>query len=127
MSVLFQESPRRVPDPHQAPLAPLAYNNPNYESQPPRTPSRVTFGHRRTPSGSSAGTATSFQYQDHGLDRVDRSREGPGSGDYNDRPPPMAPRRLSRQGSYGHEVRQESEIGTGCKWVGRKGKAEGKG
>lgn len=40
--------------------------------------------------------------------RVDRS--GPGSGDYNDRPPPMAPRRLSRQGSYGHDVERPQTL-----------------
>ena len=62
------------------------YSNPGYESHQPRTPGRVTFGHRRTPSGSS-----SYQYED---------RSGPSSSEYSERGPPLVPRRLSRQGSY---------------------------
>ena len=75
---------------------PHAYSNPNYEQQQPRVQGRVTFGHRRTPSGSSAN----YQY--------DHDRSGPSSSEYSDRhdrQPPLVPRRLSRQGSYGNEVR----------------------
>ena len=99
----YKESPGRgrVPEPH-----PLAYSNPNYESQQPRTPGRVTFGHRRTPSGSS-----STGYRDPGYDQGPGS--GPSSSEYSERherPPPLVPRRLSRQGSYGNEVERPQTL-----------------
>ena len=92
----YKESPRRAPE---APTTSHAYSNPNYE---PRTPSRVTFGHRRTPSGSSV------PYQQY---EMDRSARGPSSGDFVDpRPPPLAPRRLSRQGSYSNEPERQQTL-----------------
>ena len=98
----YKESPGRgrVPEPH-----PLAYSNPNYEPQQPRTPGRVTFGHRRTPSGSS-----STGYRD-GYDQGPGS--GPSSSEYSERherPPPLVPRRLSRQGSYSNEVERPQTL-----------------
>ena len=99
----YKESPGRgrVPEHH-----PLVYSNPNYESQQPRTPGRVTFGHRRTPSGSS-----STGYRDTGYDQGPGS--GPSSSEYSERherPPPLVPRRLSRQGSYGNEVERPQTL-----------------
>ena len=92
----YKESPRRAPE---APTASHAYSNPNYE---PRTPSRVTFGHRRTPSGSSVPYP---QYE------LERSVSGLSSSDFIDtRPPPLAPRRLSRQGSYCSEVERPQTL-----------------
>jgi len=94
----FSDSPRRVPDQGQLPHA---YSNPNYEQQQPRVQGRVTFGHRRTPSGSSAN----YQY--------DHDRSGPSSSEYSDRhdrQPPLVPRRLSRQGSYGNEVERPQTL-----------------
>jgi len=87
----YKDSPRRVPDSQST-----GYSNPSFDSQ--RGPGRVTFSHRRTPSGSS----TTFQYD------VDRS--GPSSSEYSERPPPLAPRRLSRQGSYSNEVERPQTL-----------------
>jgi len=93
----YKDSPRRVPDP--GPNS-HAYSNPNYE---PRTPNRVTFGHRRTPSGSSV--------QPHSQYDLDRSGAGQSPADCLDsRPPPLAPRRLSRQGSYCSEVERPQTL-----------------
>lgn len=90
----YKEPPRRAPE---TTTTSHSYSNPNYE---PRTPSRVTFGHRRTPSGSSAP---------HPLYDLDRSVSGPSSADFIDtRPPP--PRRLSRQGSFCNERPQTLEL-----------------
>lgn len=92
----YKDSPRRVPD-----NTSLAFSNPNYESQQPRAQGRVTFGHRRTPSGSSA----TYQY--------DHDRSGPSSSEYNDRherAPPQVPRRLSRQGSSPFEVERPQTL-----------------
>lgn len=92
----YKEAPRRAPE---ASTTSHAYSNPNFE---PRTPSRVTFGHRRTPSGSSAPYP---QYD------MDRSVSGPSSADFIDtRPPPLAPRRLSRQGSFCNEVERPQTL-----------------
>merc|ERR1719228_2857609 len=86
--------------PGQGPQQGPGYSNPLYEPQgPPRTPSRVTFGHRRTPSGSS----NTFQYGDH-----ERPSPGPQANEYT--PPPLAPRRLSRQGSYGTDVERPQTL-----------------
>jgi len=88
----YKDSPaRRVPDPQ-----PTGYSNPSYESQ--QRPGRVTFSHRRTPSGSSQ----TFSY--------DMDRSGPSSSEYSERPPPLAPRRLSRQGSYNNEVERPQTL-----------------
>ena len=90
----YKESPRRAPE---APQTSHAYVNPNYE---PRTPSRVTFGHRRTPSGNS------MPYSQY-----DMERSGPSPADFMEtRPPPLAPRRLSRQGSYCSEVERPQTL-----------------
>ena len=87
----YKDSPRRVSDSQQA-----GYSNPVYETQPAsRPPGRVTFGHRRTPSGSS-----SYQY--------DQDRSGPSSSEYSERPPPLVPRRLSRGG--GSQGYSSSEV-----------------
>jgi len=92
----YKEAPRRAPE---AGTTSHTYSNPNFE---PRTPSRVTFGHRRTPSGSSAPYP---QYD------MDRSVSGPSSADFIDtRPPPLAPRRLSRQGSFCNEVERPQTL-----------------
>ena len=81
----YKESPRRVSDSQQS-----GYSNPVYETQSAsRPPGRVTFGHRRTPSGSSG-----YQYQE-------QDRSGPSSSEYSERPPPLVPRRLSRSGGTG--------------------------
>ena len=96
----YKDSPRRqgsVTD-----TTSLAFSNPNYESQQPHSRgqvSRVTFGHRRTPSGSSQ----TYQY--------DHDRSGPSSSEYqSERPPPLVPRRLSRQGSYSSEVERPQTL-----------------
>lgn len=88
----YKDSPvRHVPD-----NQPAGYSNPSYDSQ--RVPGRVTFSHRRTPSGSSQ----TFSY--------DMERSGPSSSEYCDRGPPLAPRRLSRQGSYNNEVERPQTL-----------------
>eukprot|EP00092_Neocalanus_flemingeri_P007352 GFUD01007939.1.p1 GENE.GFUD01007939.1~~GFUD01007939.1.p1 ORF type:complete len:1128 (-),score=188.67 GFUD01007939.1:37-3420(-) len=87
----YKDSPRRVPDSQTA-----GYSNPSYDSQ--RGPGRVTFSHRRTPSGSS----NTFQY--------DMERSGPSSSEYSERPPPLAPRRLSRQGSSNNEFERPQTL-----------------
>lgn len=88
----YKDSPvRRVPDSQS-----VGYSNPSYDSQ--RGPGRVTFSHRRTPSGSSQ----TFPY--------DMERSGPSSSEYSERPPPLAPRRLSRQGSYNNEVERPQTL-----------------
>jgi len=90
----YKDSPgRRVADPPSQ-----GYSNPSYESQ--QRPGRVTFSHRRTPSGSSQ-TFPSYDLTD---------RSGPSSSEYSERPPPLAPRRLSRQGSYNNEVERPQTL-----------------
>ena len=87
----YKDSPRRVSDSQQS-----GYSNPVYETQPAsRPPGRVTFGHRRTPSGSSS-------YQ------LDQDRSGPSSSEYSERPPPLVPRRLSR--GNGSEVERPQTL-----------------
>merc|ERR1740128_1487073 len=84
-------SASRVPDLNYSDL-PHAFNNPSYD----RTGGRgAPHGHRRTPSGSSG------VYYEH---------SGGSSGEYSDhRPPPPAPRRMSRQ-TYGAEVERPQTL-----------------
>ena len=111
----YKDSPRRAAAVPEAGLA-TAYTNPGYEQlSGSRGPGRVTFGHRRTPSGSSATYRDQYGGEaggGSGPSSAEFSCEGEGVGRAG---PPLVPRRLSRQGSYGSEMErpQTLELGGG--------------